>query len=182
MPDAGRPTAEALLAEYAATNQAYLHYDAFSWQVGSVLLAGVFVFWGFLLQAQPSGALFAVSGLLVTLIMSTWALYADHNRQIYLQKLDRLHEIERELGLKQHLRWISGDCRTFGPKGHTLDFAVYVVSCLGGPLIQWLLGDPAILTSATSVLAVLFIRAWILRNERRLKRHREGRREPAATG
>src|SRR5882762_5798658 len=135
MPD---PSTEALLSEYAATNEAYLHYDAFSWQVGSVLVAGVFVFWGFLLQEAPDDALFVASGLLVTVIMSAWALYADHNRQIYLQKLDRLHDIELRLGFKQHVLWLTGYYRTFGPKGHVLYLAIYFVMCIGAPVIECL--------------------------------------------
>jgi hypothetical protein len=37
------PHTAALLAEYSATNDAYMHYDNFNWQVGSVLVAGSFV-------------------------------------------------------------------------------------------------------------------------------------------
>jgi len=39
-----------LLAEYQATQESYLHHDALPWQIGGLLIAGVFVFWGFLLD------------------------------------------------------------------------------------------------------------------------------------
>ena len=169
MPD---PSTEALLSEYAATNEAYLHYDAFSWQVGSVLVAGVFVFWGFLLQEKPAAALFVAAGMLVTVIMSAWILYADHNRQIYLQKLDRLHELETLLGLKQHLRWITGHCTTFGPRGHSLNLAIYTVMCVGVPVIQRLVGDPS-LHPLAPLAPVPVVLIWIHRSERRLSHHRE---------
>jgi hypothetical protein len=45
-----RKIEERYLTEYSTTHDAYLHYDTFSWQVGAVLVAAVFVFLGFLLQ------------------------------------------------------------------------------------------------------------------------------------
>ncbi len=96
---------DALLTEYSATNDAYMHYDNFSWQVGSVLIAGVFVFWGFLSDPNVEANLIIASSILISILMSAWMLYSDHNRQIFLCKLHRLYEIENLLGLKQHLRW-----------------------------------------------------------------------------
>jgi hypothetical protein len=43
-----KPTDESLHVEYIATNDAYMHYDNYAWHVGAILIAGAFVFWGFL--------------------------------------------------------------------------------------------------------------------------------------
>lgn len=167
----GAPKNEYLLQEYASTHDAYLHYDNFSWQVGSVLIAGVFVFWGFLLQGQPSANTFVACAILVTGIMSAWALYANHNRQIYLQKLDRLREIEKLLGLDQHQRWKKGVYRTFGPKGHQLNQFIYFVMCIGAPLIGWSTLQQATWWLSLPVVPVPIVIFWIRRNEKALNRH-----------
>lgn len=136
------PRRDYLLAEYAAANDAYMHYDAFPWQVGTVLIAGVFVFWGFLLQIpkETVDVLFYPASFLVTIVMSIWILYCDHNRQIYIQKLDRIRDIERLLGFQQHLGWEVKEgseprYQTFGVSGHTLDVTVYLTVCFGGPIL-----------------------------------------------
>ncbi len=140
------PSEQALLAEYSAANDAYMHYDNYSWGIGSVLIAGSFVYWGFLLSqsGKPDPVLYIISSILVTLIMSIWILYANHLRQLYLSKLHRLHEIELLLGMKQHIRWMKTydkgavGYRTFGPKGHVLDVLIYLIASLGTPVISYL--------------------------------------------
>ena len=63
------------LTEYSTTHDAYLHYDTFSWQVGTVLVAAVFVFLGFLLQPDVTDPrLFAAGSILVSILMSAWIL------------------------------------------------------------------------------------------------------------
>ena len=69
---------EVLLTEYSAANAIYLQYDGFRWQAGSFLIAGVFVYWGFLIQAHSPAALVAASSLLVGSLMSCWFLFAMH--------------------------------------------------------------------------------------------------------
>jgi hypothetical protein len=141
MEESKKPTDEALIAEYSAGNAAFVHYDNFSWQVGAVLVAGAFVFWGFLLDKQIGHFLIFISSLLITLLMSSWIFYTSHNRQIYLSKLHRIHEIEKILGLQQHLRCIKNKSnknsyyRLFGFKGHVLDYFIYFISSIGAPLI-----------------------------------------------
>ena len=164
--------------EYSATHDAYLHYDTFSWQVGAVLVAGVFVFLGFLLQLNVTDVkLFVAGSTIVTILMSAWILYADHNRQIYLQKLDRIHQLELHLGFQQHLRWIGtksdpGPCRYFGPSGHSLNVLIYAVSCLSPTLIGWVkLGlSPWFALPVSICLAVLLV---LFVNSRRLGDLRE---------
>jgi hypothetical protein len=166
------------LTEYSATQDAYLHYDTFSWQVGAVLVAGVFVFLGFLLQlGKDEQALFAAGSTIVAVLMSAWILYDDHNRQIYIQKLDRIHQLEAYLGFQQHLRWIpnkckSGPCRSFGPSGHLLNVVVYTVSCISAPLIGWVKMD---LWSLFYLPGGICLAVWLilLRNHYRIEEKRE---------
>ena len=137
------PSEEALLAEYAAANQVYLQYDGFRWQAGSFLIAGVFVYWGFLIQSSARTVLIGVSSLLVGLLMSCWILFANHYRQLYLQKLHRMHEIELKLGMEQHLRF-TGKAPSgvrYGSEGikvHNIDLIVYAITTLGGSLLAWI--------------------------------------------
>ncbi|HEC33312.1 MAG TPA: hypothetical protein ENI37_01175 [Chloroflexi bacterium] len=131
---------ESARVEYAAAQEAYLHYDNFVWQVGAVLIAGVFVYWGFLLATPPQLLVTLFGHILVTALMSVWLLYAAHNRQIYLFKLHRIHELEKRLGMLQHRRfkdWGPTEPRVYRidkPGGHCLDKLVYVIVSLGGPL------------------------------------------------
>jgi hypothetical protein len=80
MTNAEKPNVESLLAEYAAANDAYMHYDNFSWQVGAVLIAGAFVFWGFLIDRNVEPVPFVVGSVLVAILMSLWMMYSSHNR------------------------------------------------------------------------------------------------------
>lgn len=168
-----RPIDDKYLTEYSATHDAYLHYDTFSWQVGAVLVAAVFVFLGFLLQPDVKDTLLFVAGsTIVAFLMSAWILYAGHNRQIYLQKLDRIHQLEAYLGFQQHLRWIrseseSGPCRYFGPSGHSLNVFVYAVSCVSAPLIGWVkLGFSPWFAMPVCICLAVLLSLWI--NDRRL--------------
>ena len=125
--------------EYAAANDTYMHYDNFSWQVGSVLLAGVFIYWGFIVSNPPKLSILLVSNLLICLIMSIWLLYTEHNRQIYLFKLHRIRELEKQLGMFQHRRFTKegSNPRVYAlnqPRGHYLDDAIYIIVSLGGLL------------------------------------------------
>jgi len=126
-------------AEYSAAHDAYMHYDNFTWQVGSVLIAGIFVYWGFIIS-NPLGLLSVLLGnLTICLFMSCWLLYAEHNRQIYLFKLHRIHELEAQLGLSQHRRFKKwpdqGKVYVLNqPTGHYIDDAIYVIVSLGGLL------------------------------------------------
>ena len=96
------------MEEYNPTQEAYLHYDSFTWQVGAVLIAGVFVFWGFALTCQASLAQMLFANLAICSLMSCWLLYAAHNRQIYLYKLHRIWELEDVLKMEQYRRFLGG--------------------------------------------------------------------------
>jgi hypothetical protein len=169
-----KSTEETLLTEYAATHDGYLHYDNFSWQVGAVLIAGTFVFFGFLLDKVLDNITFFAASMLVTSLMSLWALYGSHNRQIMLCKLHRIHELEADLGMQQNIRWVKEygtpplKYRTFGPHGYELDAAIYFMVSLGMPIIwlvklgySWLMLIPVVVT----ILCLIILRY----NEHRIK-------------
>ena len=134
--------------EYIAVQQAYIHYDNFAWQVGAVLIAGVFVYWGFIFSNFPNLLVLLIGNLLICSLMSIWVIYAEHNRQIYLYKLHRIHELEKILGMYQHRRfedW-SNEPKVYilrGPAGHSLNYAIYIIASLGG-LLVYLFGKPGV--------------------------------------
>lgn len=155
--------------EYSATHEAYIHYDDFTWKVGTVLIASVFIFWGFLLDKKPDLDLMCLANLLVCVTLSVWALYAAHNRQIYRYKVHRLHELELLLGMAQHLRFVGASpvYRTTGPRGHWLNNVTYAIAALGGALLglfaapyeQWTFIHFALY--AANVLIVVVTLLWI---------------------
>jgi hypothetical protein len=169
------PESNAALAEYAAAQGAYLHYDNFSWQVGSVLIAGVFIFWGFVTSApNPTKVPWFTANALVWALMTIWLLYTEHNRQVYLFKLHRIHEIEKEFGLRQHRRfrsWSPQEPKVYvldQPVGHYLDDAVYAIASLGGPLLAW-----ATSGRRHALFFVLVVAAIIIRVEKMDRRAKD---------
>ncbi len=166
-------TIESQIAEYQATQDCYLHYDSFRWQAGSFLIAGVFVFWGLLINSAPSSKAIGLSGVLVCGLMSVWILFAHHYRQIYLCKLHRIHELEHKLSMTQHLSFTRIETtgrkyNIFGPKGHDLDLIVYIITSMGGSFLgvihsgfsEWLL---------LPVPLMIIILVWVLINESRIR-------------
>ena len=99
-----RPT-EYVVAEYEAAHSAYLQYDGFRWQAGSLLIAGAFVFLGLLPTSADQSREASIGSLILTGVMSIWILYAEHYRQLYLFKLDRILELEKVIGAVQHARF-----------------------------------------------------------------------------
>jgi hypothetical protein len=157
--------------EYGATHEAYIHYDDLTWKVGTVLIASVFIFWGFLLDKKPDLDRMYWANLMVCVILSVWALYAAHNRQIYRYKVHRLHELELLLGMAQHLRFVGASpvYRTTGPHGHWLNNATYAIAALGGALLglfaapyeQW--ASIHLALYAANILIVVATLLWIRR-------------------
>jgi len=181
MTNVNTPDKESLRTEYVATQDAYLHYDNFSWQVGSILMAGTFVFWGLLLDKSVEPPLLGMGALLVALLMSVWLLYTHHCRQIYLSKLDRLHEIEDLLGMEQHRRWLPVQSdnkplyRVFGPHGYHLDLSIYVITSAGASAIGTVkFGLNPWLALPLPVIALVLL--WVGRNEYAVKRYLAQRR------
>jgi len=155
---------EYVAAEYAATQDAYLQYDSFRWQPGGLLIAGAFVFLGFLTSPNITPRILFVGSLVVTVVMSIWMLYAQHYRQLYLFKIDRLLDLELEMGAEQHRRFHQSEAArkhypTIGIRGHYLDAIVYATISFGGPLLaavggKWslLLGIPIALVPVVLIL------------------------------
>jgi hypothetical protein len=166
---------DVLLAEYSATNDVYLQYDGFRWQAGSFLIAGVFVYWGFLLQGDGASPVVGASSVLVAGLMSCWLFFAHHYRQLYLLKLHRIHQIERVLGMRQHRLFVealgtnSTPHRAFGPKGHNIDIFVYLLTAGGGSLMLTLKNGPSWWGLGVVVL-LLVVSSLILFNEYRIKK------------
>jgi len=145
---------KAKISEYETAHRAFEHFDNFRWNVGAILIAGVFVFWAFLFTATrvPSLGTYGLACTLVSLLMFCWALYGNHTYQILHYKLHRIHELEEELQMKQNLRF--GKLLTPEPKykmfgflrSRHIDRLIYIFSSAGGPIaalflypLQWLM-------------------------------------------
>lgn len=159
------------ITEYNAAQSCFLQYDAFRWQSGAILIVGVFAFWGFLISSIQTISVrdFSLANLLVAALMSVWMLFAQHYRQIYLFKLHRIGQLESLLGFEQHLRFhrIGEKPATYivyGPSGHRLDQAMYVLTSLGASFFGALLKgfNLWLLIPLLVVLPVLYI---VVRNE-----------------
>jgi hypothetical protein len=173
------------IAEYQAAQGCVLHYDKFTWQVGAVLIAGTFVFWGFLISSNfMKEAGIGTACLLVNLVMTMWILYAQYNRQIFIYKLERIYELEENLHMEQHRRF--SKCKRDedvspkykpSPRGVFLDCAIYSICSLGGVLIASLkirLFDLHFWVIGLLVAGVLI---WVFYNTRHIDKEIEDRRK-----
>src|SRR4051812_16668301 len=108
-----------------------------------MLIAGVFLFWGVVFTNDSTEELFAPASVVVTLVMTVWLLYANHYRQLYLFKLDRIHEIEMVLGMEANRRFVETHpdarprYRASGTKGHDLDAILFVLVSVSGPFFAF---------------------------------------------
>lgn len=94
------------IAEYQAAQDCYIHCDSITWQVGAILIAGTFVFWGFLVTSNIHNPIvLGFTCLFINWLMSIWILYAGYSRELYLLKLERIRELERSLKMEQHRRF-----------------------------------------------------------------------------
>ena len=130
------------IAEYEATQQCFIHYDNFPWQIGTILVAGVFIFLGFLFAQIPSARIFNLGCFLIYLLMSTWLIYANYTYQIAHYKLHRIQELEKMLKMQQHLRFEERNdkqpyYKIWGLRGRHLNVAIYLTTSLGGPVIGY---------------------------------------------
>lgn len=128
------------MVEYETAYAGVLHYDSFRWSAGSMLIAGVFLFWGVVFTNESTEELFPPASIVVALIMTVWILYASHYRQLYLLKLHRIQEIEATLGLEANRRFKSNngkkpEYRSIGIRGHDLDVILYVLVATSGSFL-----------------------------------------------
>ena len=129
-----------LLAEYQAAHNSFHHYDNFRWQSGSMLIASSLVIWGFLISNSVGVKSIGITSIFITLILSAWIFYAHHYRQLYMSKLYRIHEIEKELSMALNIRHgflgiTEKHYYIFGPKGHNIDRFIFVIISLFGPIL-----------------------------------------------
>jgi hypothetical protein len=127
--------------EYSVTNEAVRHYDNFSWQVGSILIAGIIAYWGLIIGNNEINIFtFIITNIFILFLSSLWFLYTFHNRQIYLYKLHRIHELEKLLGMKQNIRFIKKrNYYKTDIKGHYLDKSIYLLINIGNVVIVYII-------------------------------------------
>lgn len=175
--DTQKPSNETLHTEYNAAQMDYMHNDALPWQIGTILVAGTFIFWGILINVPTQKIDIKVLGMasnFIAVLLTTWIFFFHHYRQTMLCKLDRMREIEKILGMDSHLRWVQRNkkgprYKNFGPSGHNIAIFVYIVTCLGVSLIgifkicqwSWWLFPPF----PIFIVTVL----WIACQEKRIK-------------
>lgn len=99
---------ELLIEEYKLAQQFIIHYEKLIWYIGSILNSSIVVLTGFLVK-ESNYSHFWVVILLSLLFSFIWYRFECRHRQINLQKLRRMHEIENELGFKQSLYVVDFD-------------------------------------------------------------------------
>jgi hypothetical protein len=95
-----------LRLEYDKTQQMAIHYDLLNWNIGYILIAGVFVGVGLVgekIFLYPALALISLATLTI------WRLFYARHKKIQRVKFIRLQEIEKELNMQQHRRVHSED-------------------------------------------------------------------------
>jgi len=150
-----------LLTEYEAIEKMHAHYDVLNMSMTAIITAGVFTVWGIVIQSAfqshpPTSQLLFVNSvsilaLLLFMVLSVWIRYTTIHRCIVIKKLNRSHEIEETLGMKQNLIFhydpqkfempFTSDDAVRRPGGHTLELLLYLsLSTFGGMialLFQW---------------------------------------------
>lgn len=173
---------EYVIAEYESAQALFQHYDGFRWQAGSILVAGAFIFLGLLSTGSGNSRAYIIGSILVVVILSAWILFAYHYRQLYLFKIDRIIELEFEMGAEQNRRFHPnmGTVKQYpkiGPRGHNLDLVIYCAMSLAGPGLALVNGAwtawqllPIAMTLATALTIQV--------NDRRLRRWLSANRTP----
>jgi hypothetical protein len=142
-----------LLAEYQAIEQMHAHYDILNMSMTAIITAGILTLWGIVIQTafQANSPLdsqvfvnsISVLALTLFFVLSIWIRYTTIHRCIVIQKLNRSHEIENILKMKQNLIFrynaerfrapIDSDNAKRRPGGHTLELFLYLsLSTIGG--------------------------------------------------
>lgn len=173
-----KPDDDTLRVEYTVAQEDYIHNDSLPWQIGAILIVGIFISWSFLLEEQVEIKLFIIVSSLSTILMTIWFMFAHHYRQTYLCKLNRMKEIERCLGMELHSRWDDKmPCEqrsyyhTFGPRGIHMITMIYCLMCLGGPVIGLFKFDVKLRLFMLFVILFIIIAVthYVYYNERRIK-------------
>ncbi|MDD4874318.1 MAG: hypothetical protein PHE15_05020 [Dehalococcoidales bacterium] len=104
---------ENLRLEYQLTQDMAIHYDTMNWTIGTILIAGVFGTIGLIGEKLSVYPTIAVLSFLILII---WRFYYKRHKDIQHIKFTRLHEIEKELNLQQHLRIKTADDKSIDKK------------------------------------------------------------------
>jgi hypothetical protein len=174
-----------LLVEYRAAHDSFHHYDTLRVQYASMLIASSLVIWGFLISSKVSERSIGIASLLISLISAGWFFYAHHYRQLFMSKLFRIHEIERELGMELNLRLgflgiTKMDYKSFGPKGHNIDLFIFILIPLFGPILT-LFEKGFSLWLVTSLPIIFIAIVWISNNERKMRSFYKSRLDTTMT-
>lgn len=89
-----------LLKEYEMTQQMAVHYDQMNWQIGSILIAGIFIGIGIIGTKIEAYLLLCIISFLILFV---WSKFYFRHKAIQNTKFERLHEIEDQLNFRQHL-------------------------------------------------------------------------------
>jgi hypothetical protein len=116
--------------EYVAAQEMLRHYDSLNWQIGSILIAGVIVLTGLVVNKDIVVTMQQSHMTAWTLILSipvfsafvliTWWLWFRRHRDLYNLRNEVLHRLERELGMYHFLRVVEADPKSKPDVGNTL--------------------------------------------------------------
>jgi hypothetical protein len=105
--------------EYEMAQGMLTHYDNLNWQIGSILIAGVLVFTGLVInkdlfdvmgQHRALGVVLAVGiPLLSYTVLGIWRLWFQRHMHLYNLRNETLQRIELKLGMYHFLRVVEGD-------------------------------------------------------------------------
>jgi hypothetical protein len=129
-----------LMFEYYRAQEMATHYDRTNMQFTSIVTAAVFVLWGLVFQVDIGEIPILKIPLLIVFIetfiffiLYIWIQYTTIHRRIVVRKFNRVHEIERELGMKQHLMFkYNPNLVMRRPGGHSTEIILFgVLSSFG---------------------------------------------------
>jgi len=150
-----------LLAEYQAIEQMHIHFDVLNMSMTAIITAGVLALWGLVIQTAFQANLpfensvfvnsISILSMVIFVVLSVWIRYTTIHRCIVIQKLNRSHEIENTLRMKQNLIFrynaerlrapVDSDIAKRRPGGHTLELFLYLsLTAIGyviSSIFQW---------------------------------------------
>ena len=105
--------------EYQMAQEMLRHYDALNWQIGSILIAGVVVLTGFVINKdiiELAKKSFEVRWMLnlgipflSLFVLGNWLLWFRRHRFLYNFRNEVLHRLEIQLGMYHFLRVAAAD-------------------------------------------------------------------------
>jgi len=133
------PSEDALLSEYQSAQEQALQADTIGWQISAILIAAVLVAFGRLIDlfSTANSNIAIIIIFFINLFLSFWILLFLGQHQVWLMKLYRVREIEKELGLKSNYYWElgrnggkKGKYRTYGISGINLSIILFCILVL----------------------------------------------------